>query len=173
MRSLALSIIRGAYEKGKVTILDPNIRLEIWDSIEELKRVMFNAMRHTTAFLASIDEASLLTSLSSPRDIGIHLVRNFNISLVALKMGKDGAYVFTNEGEEVQMKAFDVKIIDTTGAGDAWNAGFIYSYYFKGEGLKESVKFANAVAGLKCRDYGAMYPLPTLEEVKRFLSENK
>ncbi len=172
-RSTVLRVIEEAHENNKITILDPNIRLDIWNSREEMIHTLLSSLRNFNAFLGSIEEAKILTSLSDPKEIADHLISKYGLDLVAIKMGKKGAFVKTNGNEEALVPAFNVRVIDTTGAGDAWNAGFIYSYYLKKDKLTESVKFANAVAALKCMDYGAMYPLPTLNQVKKFLLENK
>ncbi|HEX8920520.1 MAG TPA: carbohydrate kinase family protein, partial [Pyrinomonadaceae bacterium] len=60
---------------------------------------------------------------------------------------------------------------DTTGAGDAFHAGFIYGL-LRGEELEESLKLANATAALKCRALGARAALPTETELREFLKQN-
>jgi sulfofructose kinase len=60
---------------------------------------------------------------------------------------------------------------DTTGAGDAFHAGFIYGM-LRGEEIEASVRLANATASLKCRALGARTSLPTQSELTEFLSRN-
>ena len=60
-----------------------------------------------------------------------------------------------------------MKVIDVTGAGDAFNAGFLYSY-LKDFGLKMSLRFGNAVAALKISRMGAR-ELPNLNQVMKFI----
>ena len=60
-------------------------------------------------------------------------------------------------------------VVDTTGAGDAFHGGFIYGL-LAGFSAEETLKFANAVAGLKCRAIGARTALPSLDEVNALLS---
>ncbi|HTG16419.1 MAG TPA: PfkB family carbohydrate kinase, partial [Blastocatellia bacterium] len=60
---------------------------------------------------------------------------------------------------------------DATGAGDAFHGGFIYGL-LTGLSVEDTLRFANAVAALKCRSIGARTALPTLEEVNHFLSDN-
>jgi len=54
------------------------------------------------------------------------------------------------EGKIVESKAFKVKVVDTTGAGDSFDAGFTYYFVHKNRSLQESIKFANAVGALAC-----------------------
>jgi sugar/nucleoside kinase (ribokinase family) len=57
---------------------------------------------------------------------------------------------------------------DTTGSGDAFHAGLLYGL-LTGEALETSLKMANAVAALKCRELGARTALPDLQELTNFL----
>jgi sugar/nucleoside kinase (ribokinase family) len=63
-------------------------------------------------------------------------------------------------------KPFEVDVVDTTGAGDVFHAGFIYGLLQNWE-VTEILRFANAVAALKCRDLGGRRGIPTLEEAHR------
>jgi sugar/nucleoside kinase (ribokinase family) len=62
-------------------------------------------------------------------------------------------------------------VVDTTGAGDVFHAGFIYGLLQNWE-VQEILRFANAVAVLKCRDLGGRKGIPTLEEVQRFVNSS-
>ena len=92
------------------------------------------------------------------------------VKVIVVKMGKYGAKALTLNSE-VKANAFSIKVIDTTGAGDAFDAGFIAGF-LKQLSLKESLILANALAAWKCQGYGARH-LPTLACLKQFLKENK
>ena len=85
-------------------------------------------------------------------------------------LGHEGTVAFV-KGELVYIKGFDVRAVDTTGAGDVFHAGFIYGLLENWE-VEEVLRFANAVAALKCRDLGGRKGIPTLEEVKKFLGSS-
>jgi sugar/nucleoside kinase (ribokinase family) len=72
------------------------------------------------------------------------------------------------EGEIVYAKGFKTDVVDTTGAGDVFHAGFIYGL-LQNWGLEKILQFANAVAALKCRELGGRKGIPTLREVQEFL----
>jgi sugar/nucleoside kinase (ribokinase family) len=82
---------------------------------------------------------------------------------VAATLGRDGVLAYFH-GEYIHSPAFNVDCRDTTGAGDAFHGGFMYGL-LAGYSVEETLRFANAVAGLKCRAIGARTSLPTLEEV--------
>jgi sugar/nucleoside kinase (ribokinase family) len=58
---------------------------------------------------------------------------------------------------------------DTTGAGDAFRAGFIYGLV-RGLSVEETMRVANAVAALKCRELGARAGLPSVDELQHLLA---
>jgi sulfofructose kinase len=72
------------------------------------------------------------------------------------------------EDQIVYSKGFEVEAVDTTGAGDIFHAGFIYGLMRNWDAV-EILRFANAVAALKCTRMGGR-SVPTLEEVNSFLS---
>jgi sugar/nucleoside kinase (ribokinase family) len=76
------------------------------------------------------------------------------------------------KGKILYAKGFKIKVMDTTGAGDVFHAGFIYGLLRNWE-AGEILRFANAVAALKCREMGGRKGIPTLTEVQRFLNEKK
>lgn len=88
-------------------------------------------------------------------------------SFVTSTVGKYGVLAYF-QGQYIHSPAFEVVCRDATGAGDAFHGGFIYGL-LNGLSVEETLRFANAVAALKCRAVGARTALPTLEEVMRFL----
>jgi len=88
---------------------------------------------------------------------------------VCATLGHEGAVALVN-GEFLHVKGFEVKALDTTGAGDVFHAGFIYGLLRNWEVI-EILRFANTVAALKCRDLGGRKGIPSSEEVQRFLSQ--
>ena len=82
-----------------------------------------------------------------------------NLSLIIIvKLGKEGCivnYLDENAKENVfRVKAEKVKVVDTTGAGDAFDAAFCYKFLKCGD-VKKSAKFANSLASLVIAEYGA------------------
>lgn len=87
---------------------------------------------------------------------------------VAATLGVEGAVGYFR-GQYIHSPAFRVECRDTTGAGDAFHGGFIYGL-LAGFSVEETLRFANAVAGLKCRELGARTALPSVKEVRALLS---
>jgi sugar/nucleoside kinase (ribokinase family) len=96
---------------------------------------------------------------------------SFGPGLVVITQGDSGCLVKTPE-EILEVPAFKVDGVDTTGAGDAFNAGFIMGI-LKEWDVSLAAKFANAVAAMKITHVGAQSGLPTFKEVKNFLKERE
>jgi ribokinase len=87
---------------------------------------------------------------------------------VVIKMGVQGAYIATADGIREMARAFQVEVVDTTAAGDAFNAGFAVSL-LSGKGPLEAARFAAAVAAISVTRKGAQPSMPTRREVEEFL----
>ncbi len=83
-------------------------------------------------------------------------------------LGREGAVVAT-ASELFHSDAFGIEPRDTTGAGDAFHAGFVVGL-LEGRPLRETVRFAHAVAACNCRALGAQAGLPTRAELEAFLA---
>jgi ribokinase len=86
---------------------------------------------------------------------------------VAITLGERGCVVF-NGKERHEIGAFPVDVVDTTGAGDAFHGGFIYSI-LRGFDLEKAGRFANACGAICCRQVGAR-AMGTIEDVTRLMA---
>jgi ribokinase len=84
----------------------------------------------------------------------------YGIDIVVVKLGDQGSYV-TRNGESIFTKAFKVSCVDTTGAGDAFNAGFIEGY-INGENIESCAIKGNYVASRCVTEHGATDGLPDI-----------
>ncbi len=87
--------------------------------------------------------------------------------IVVITLGENGCYVLT-EADEIKVPAYKVTPIDTTGAGDAFAAGFLFGI-IKRYDLKSCAKIANKVASLCIQKYGAREGIPSFKELEVFL----
>ncbi len=92
------------------------------------------------------------------------------VKLVVVKMGSRGAYAFDGR-EEKSQEAFKVGVVDTTGAGDAFDAGFMTAL-ISGMRKEDCLRWGTAAASLKIQRRGARGGLPTINELNEFLSRN-
>ena len=110
-----------------------------------------------------------VTGIADERASLIELKARYGCSIVGTTLGARGALIYC-EGEFIESPACTVPggCRDTTGAGDAFHAGFIYGM-LRGDDLETCMKLGNAVAALKCRRLGGRTALPTADELKDFL----
>ena len=107
-----------------------------------------------------------LTGIRDERAALLELKAQYGCAIVGATLGTRGAVVYL-DGQFIESPAFEVPggCRDTTGAGDAFHAGFIYGM-LRSDELEECLKLGNAVAALKCRSLGARAALPTEGELK-------
>lgn len=110
-----------------------------------------------------------VTGIHDEREALIELKSRYGCALVGMTIGAAGAVVY-HEGRFIESPGFEAPggCRDTTGAGDAFHAGFLYGF-LTCEDLETSLKLGNAVAAMKCSALGARTSLPTKSELNRFL----
>ncbi|MEM2027156.1 MAG: carbohydrate kinase family protein [Candidatus Bathyarchaeia archaeon] len=118
-------------------------------------------VNRTYALLPSEGELRLLTGKDYRE--GARILLDEGVQIVAVKLGERGCYV-TDGYEEHLIDPFRVKVVDTTGAGDAFCAGFIYGL-LRGKSLRECGVLGNFVASRCLMKMGAREGLPKLEDL--------
>lgn len=147
-------LFRRARNFGLTTSLDTN-----WDPSEQWVGV-HNLLPLVDVFLPNENEACALAKMDSVADSARKLASNTKI--VAVKMGADGGLAI--EGDTVvQAPAIPVEIVDTVGAGDTFDAGFIYGF-LGGWPLQKSLKLGIACGSLSTQKSGGLEGQPTLSE---------
>jgi sulfofructose kinase len=156
----ALQCARWAREEGIPTVID-------LDKVEPLTSEL---VKDIDFIITSSRFPTLFTGIPDREKAFLELQKHTSGFLCA-SLGHEGAMALV-DGEIIHAQGFKVKAMDTTCAGDVFHAGFIYGLLRKWE-VAEILRFANAVAALKCQALGGRKGIPTLEEVQRFLSHQK
>jgi len=129
-----------------------------------------NILKRTDIILINEEELKHLTGKRTFNE-GADLLLKSGIRNVVIKRGDRGAYI-TNGNECYDLKPFKVKCIDTTGAGDAFNAGFLYGF-LKNKDINESGKIGNFVASCCIMERGAVKGLPDLSRIENIITTQK
>jgi sulfofructose kinase len=153
----ALQCAGWAKEEGIPTIID-------LDKVEPLTSELIKGID----FVITSSRFPMLYTGISDREKALLELQKHTPGFLCATLGHEGAMA-SGEGKVIYVEGFKVKTVDTTGAGDVFHGGFIYGLLQNWE-LEEILRFANAVAALKCQDLGGRRGIPTLEEIKRFLS---
>jgi len=144
---------------GLSTSLDTNYDpSEQWCGFDDLLSV-------TNVFLPNEAEAKSLTAAENAEEAANRL--KVRVEAAAIKLGKDGA-LGISQSQKIQVKSIPVKVVDTVGAGDSFDAGFIYGY-LNGWELEKSLRLACVCGALSTQAAGGTTAQPTLEETMKFL----
>jgi fructokinase len=166
-----LAAIESAQELDIPVVVDLNIRISQWKSVERLRRVLPGLIRHAKLIKLSIDDAREAWGLIDPAAIRAHVDR-WNRASMVITDGSRGVVVFqADSGEPVRYPVFPVEPMEPTGAGDAFLSGLITRLVEGGWGPigDDDVRFAMAAGAIATTKAGALSALPTRGEIEDFL----
>ncbi|HHU62650.1 MAG TPA: carbohydrate kinase family protein [Clostridiales bacterium] len=159
--------LRKAQEMGVYTALDT-----AWDSTGRWMRAIKPCLPYLDLFMPSIEEAEMISGKSDVNDMADVFI-DLGAKLVVIKMGEKGCFIKKPDGTAYTIPAYlDVEAVDTTGAGDAFAAGFITGI-LKGWDLERCGKFANAVGAHCVMAVGASSGIKSLDEIMAFIKERE
>ena len=162
-----VKILRHAKSCGLQTVLD--VVVPTGRGQRKVATDLAEALPYVDVFLPNDDEGRLLTGEEDPV-AQARCFLSYGCPNVVITMGEDGA-VAANEDEMVRAPAFQVDVVDPTGAGDAFDAGYIMGL-LKGWTLRETLTFASAMGASACTKLGTTPGVFTLEEAEVFLEES-
>ncbi|OQY46931.1 MAG: hypothetical protein B6242_06225 [Anaerolineaceae bacterium 4572_78] len=147
-RSAVIKALRLAHEHGKIVSFDPNYSSIIWPDYQEAQHVMSEVYRYATITKPSLDDANRFFGQGySPQEY-IKMFHELGPKTVILTMGKDGVLI-SHDGQLLgYLPASKIKVVDVTGAGDSFWAGFLVALLDK-RSLEECALFAREVVNLK------------------------
>lgn len=117
--------------------------------------------------IAAEEFATEITGVDDPEGATMALAARFPQATTGVTRGPRGA-IFVLDGKPEHSSAFDVEVSDTTGAGDVFHGAFIFGV-LGGWDTRRTIRFAHAVAAMKCRKPGARTGIPGPGEVEAFL----
>ena len=155
---------RCARDAGIPTVLDIDAPGPGQEALLEQTDILITSAAFPEAFTGKTGLGSALRAVA----------RQFRSSLVCATLGAEGS-VSLVDGAEIRTTGFQVPVVDTTGAGDAFRGGFISGWLAGGAAphVEEILTYANAVAALACRRLGARGGLPTRAEADRLVSGDR
>lgn len=122
-------------------------------------------VRRVTVFMPSWRDARWLTGQSRP-DAALRALAAL-VPVPVIKLGAQGA-IALEDGKVIRVRPPRVRAVDTTGAGDAFNAGFLWAY-LRGEPLARCLEAGNICGALSTRAAGGTAAFPTLREMRAHL----
>jgi len=165
-RAVILRAMQIAKEHGVKVSFDPNIRLRLW-SKEEARKTILTYLPYVDYLLTGREELNLIFD-SNNENVLLQSLHQYSFETVVMKDGEAGSYVLLN-GSWKHIPGFSVsRVVDTVGAGDGFDVGFLYGTLQKWP-VEKSLTFANAIGAMVVQVNGDNEGLPYLEEVEGFL----
>ena len=171
-RSATYAVVEYARKAGKLITFDPNLRKPLWADIEEAKKQMLWGLMHADVVKISDEEVEFLFGLA-PQEGAQYILKNFGVKLVFVTCGAQGCFVANEQAEGFAPSLTDIKVVDTTGAGDIFGGSAVFKLLQTGkapetlsrEELLEITSFACTSAGLSTTKPGGISSVAEYEEI--------
>ena len=164
-REAVLHAMELAREAGLTVSLDLNLRLELWGLDDTARKTFERAIELSDVVFGNAEEEIVPLAGVDSVEAGAQCLCDGKRMVVA-RRGDKGARVVTPK-ETFHAPAFQTQVVDTLGAGDAFDGGFIAARLAKA-GVREAASWGNAVAALKIGRAGAR-ALPRLQDLRQLL----
>ena len=158
------SVLEYAREHGIGTSLDPQ-----WDESEQWRH-MSDWMPLLDYLFVNEDEAISISGAENPEKACARLGESTVCPVV--KTGSTGALLWSGE-RVIRLPGLPADVVDTTGAGDSFDAGFIYARLERGLSLEEAGRFANASGARSCEFVGGVNARSSCQQVLDFMKDRK
>lgn len=158
--------IEVARAAGCTISMDPG-----WDEKALLEPRLAEMISELDLFLPSKSELCHIAQTDDLDQAARHVFATMHRGSLVVKDGPNGAIAYSHrQPERVQVAALPVIPLDTTGAGDAFDAGFLYAY-LQGLPLKTCMQYGAVCGGLAITAPGGATAVPTLKEIEQWLSK--
>jgi ribokinase len=158
---IVIAAARAAHRRGIFVVLDPAPAQTLPPTLYELVDVI----------TPNEGEAAELTGLPTDGPHGAQraarVLLNRGVKQAVIKLGKDGAY-WTNGSDELFVPSFSVNVVDTVGAGDAFNAGLAAALSEEMD-IQQALQWATAAGALATTKHGAQPSMPNRQAVAGLL----
>ena len=156
-------LIGQAKKAGLLTVLNPS----------PMDKTLLPLIAQVGAIILNEHEAAQFLQTETPDEpekMARELIRRYPELTVILTTGKDGSF-YAKGPELIRQKAFSVRAVDTTGAGDTFT-GYFFAGLMNGMAPEKAMEYASAASAIAVTRMGAAPSIPVKEEVIRFLEEN-
>lgn len=172
-RSATLETARFAHSHGVAVAYDPNLRPLLWKSLEDAKRLILEGMRYADILKISEEELEFLTGLTD-LEAGSAKMAELGPKAVFITLGPKGCFFRCPAGVG-RLPAYDTKVADTTGSGDAFFGGALTAMLDMGIGrlerftldeMKAAADYGNRAGSLVASRKGAIPSMPDRAEME-------
>ena len=166
-----------AKKKDKLISFDPNLRKPLWNNLTEAKKAMLYGLSKADIVKISDEEVEFLFNIKDKEASSFLLNKYKNIKLVYVTCGSKGSYYATRKYSGFIKAMKNIKVIDTTGAGDIFGGSAMYKLLktnkkldkLTNDDLVNIVKFAIISAGLSTTTPGGINSVQDIEIINNYL----
>lgn len=162
-KNAALTALKEAKKAGVTTVFNLQVGLGTMEGLGVSKEEILESLAYVDIFAPCREGLYAITGtedLDKCRDY----LRKYCSGLLLFTLGDQGSAAYLGNEAKLTVPIKKVNTVDTTGAGDSYMGGFIYSYCLQGKELEDSMRFASVCAAHTCTGFGARFS-PKLEEV--------
>lgn len=172
-RTATQKAVAYAKSKGKLITYDPNLRKPLWKDLNTAKEQLIWGLSQADVVKISDEEVEFLFGLGV-EDGAAYILKNFGVKLVFVTCGPDGCFFQNAAASGMVPGLSDVKVKDTTGAGDIFGGSAVWKLLQLGKApetldgaeLTDVVRFACTSAGLSTTRSGGISSVPTMGEIE-------
>ena len=175
-RSATYQAVDYAKKAGKLITYDPNLRKPLWKDLNEAKEQLLWGLGQADVVKISDEEVDFLFGLDPASGVK-HILEQFGVKLVFVTCGAEGCFFKNAQAEGHVPSLSEIRVIDTTGAGDIFGGSAVYKLLQLGkrpedltrEELTAITRFACTAAGLSTTRPGGISSVPEISRVEALL----
>ncbi|MCA0431834.1 MAG: sugar kinase [Proteobacteria bacterium] len=152
----SLTLLKEAKKRGRTVTFD------LIAANAETAKIVMPLLPCIDYFMPSIEEAKDMSGQATPEDCA-RFYLDKGAACCVFTLGGDGAYYAHRDGTRITALAYDIKVVDTTGCGDAFDAGMIAALHHKMD-VETALRFAQAAAGLVATGLGSDAGIESFEK---------
>jgi sugar/nucleoside kinase (ribokinase family) len=184
LKGATLKTIETAKEAGALLSYDPNLRPSLWDDLARARSEIEMGMRHAGLVKLTEEELEFVTGVPRGTRLlkGCGKILEYGPRFVVVTRGKEPCFAFDGSSA-VEVPAFRVEQVDSTGGGDAFVGGMLLTllgrlkrgekpFRMEREEIRDMLRFAHACGAITVTRKGVIPALPTMEEASNFLKSH-
>jgi sugar/nucleoside kinase (ribokinase family) len=163
--SASVTLLREAKSRGRTVTFD------LIAASAETLGIVAPLLPYIDYFMPSIEEAKDMSGQKTAEDCAKFYLDK-GASCCVFTLGGEGAFYAHRDGTRLASRAYDITVVDTTGCGDAFDAGFIAALHHKMD-TETALRFAQASAGLVATGLGSDAGIVSFEDTLRAMKNWK
>lgn len=170
-------LLHEAKLRKTIVSFDPNVRLALSDNHSEYQNTIQAFLPYADIIKVSDDELKFITK-TNDYDDQIQWLLTLNAQVIIITRGQKGVILY-HKGQPIEVSGYPAKVVDTTGAGDAWIGSFLAQIAqhdtldsISTEVLAKYASFSNAFAAITTEAKGAMVAMPQQADILKWIKKS-